>query len=115
MATPDFWHAEHAIAALKKGLHVYCEKEMSNDIEKAKQMVLTARETGKLLQIGHQRRSNPRYIHCYEKLMKEANLLNQVTTSTASGTAAAPPAKTRHGPPAPKSRRPSSKSTASRT
>jgi predicted dehydrogenase len=79
VATPDFWHAEHAIAALKKGLHVYCEKEMSNDIEKARQMVQTAKETGKLLQIGHQRRSNPRYIHCYEKLMKEANLLNQVT------------------------------------
>jgi predicted dehydrogenase len=79
VASPDFWHAEHSIAALKKGLHVYCEKEMSNDIEKAKQMVLTAREAGKLLQIGHQRRSNPRYIHCYEKYMKEANLLNQVT------------------------------------
>jgi predicted dehydrogenase len=79
VASPDFWHAEHAIAALKKGLHVYCEKEMSNDIGKAKQMVLTAREAGKLLQIGHQRRSNPRYIHCYEKLIKEANLLNQIT------------------------------------
>jgi len=80
VATPDFWHAEHAIACMKAGKHVYCEKEMSNTLEKAKQMVLAAKETGKLLQIGHQRRSNPRYIHCYEKLIKEAKLLNRITT-----------------------------------
>ncbi len=79
IATPDFWHAEQAIAAMKNGLHVYCEKEMSNDIHKARQMVQTSRETGKLLQIGHQRRSNPRYIYCYDKLIKEANLLNRIT------------------------------------
>ncbi len=80
VATPDFWHAEHAIACLKAGLHVYCEKEMSNSLDKAKQIVLAARETGKLLQIGHQRRSNPRYIHCYNKLIKEANILGRITT-----------------------------------
>lgn len=79
VATPDFWHAEHAIACLKKGLHVYCEKEMSNNLDDAKKMVQTAKETGKLLQIGHQRRSNPRYIYCYEKLIKEAKLLNRIT------------------------------------
>ena len=61
IATPDWVHAEQTIAALKAGLHVYCEKEMSNDLAQAKAMVLTARETGKRLQIGHQRRSNPRY------------------------------------------------------
>jgi predicted dehydrogenase len=80
IATPDFWHSEQAVACLKKGLHVYCEKEMSNTLEGAKKMVQAARETGKLLQIGHQRRSNPRYIHCYEKLMKEAKILGKVTT-----------------------------------
>lgn len=33
IATPDFWHAEHAVACLKAGLNVYCEKEMSNTLE----------------------------------------------------------------------------------
>ena len=60
VATPDFWHAEHTIASFEKGLHGYCEKEMSNSIEAAKSMVLAGRKAGKLLQIGHQRRSNPR-------------------------------------------------------
>ena len=46
VATPDFWHAEHAIAAMKAGLQVYCEKEMSNTLADARRMVQTSRETG---------------------------------------------------------------------
>jgi predicted dehydrogenase len=80
VATPDFCHAEQTIACLKAGLHVYCEKEMSNTLEGARQMVQAAKETGKLLQIGHQRRSNPRYIYCYEKLLKDAAILGRITT-----------------------------------
>jgi predicted dehydrogenase len=80
VATPDFWHAEHTIAALEKGKHVYCEKEMSNTVEGARKMVEAARKSGKLLQIGHQRRSNPRYLHCYDKYIKEAGLLGRITT-----------------------------------
>lgn len=79
VATPDFWHAEHSIACMEKGLHVYCEKEMSNTIEGARKMVEAQKKTGKLLQIGHQRRSNPRYIHCYDNLISEAGLLGRVT------------------------------------
>jgi predicted dehydrogenase len=80
IATPDFWHSQHAVDCLKAGRHVYCEKEMSNTIEGARAMVVAARETGKLLQIGHQRRSNPRYLHCYEKLLREAKLLGRIVT-----------------------------------
>ena len=79
VATPDFWHSEHTCASLEAGHHVYCEKEMSNTVEGAKKMVEAANKTGKLLQIGHQRRSNPRYIYCYNKLIKEAELLGQIT------------------------------------
>tara|TARA_Y100001972_G_scaffold129046_1_gene193709 strand:- start:6286 stop:7704 length:1419 start_codon:yes stop_codon:yes gene_type:complete len=80
IATPDFWHAEHTIAFLEAGVHVYCEKEMSNTIEGARSMVEAQKRTGKLLQIGHQRRSNPRYIHCKKKLLEEADLLGRITT-----------------------------------
>jgi len=79
IATPDFWHAEHAVACLEAGLDVYCEKEMSNTLEGARKMVAAARRTGKLLQIGHQRRSNPRYIYAYEKIIREAGLLGRIT------------------------------------
>jgi predicted dehydrogenase len=53
---------------------------MSNTLEGARAMVAAARDTGKLLQIGHQRRSNPRYLHCYEKLLGEAKLLGRIVT-----------------------------------
>jgi predicted dehydrogenase len=83
VATPDWVHAEQANACLRAGLHVYCEKEMSNSLDKARSMVLAARETGKLLQIGHQRRSNPRYIHAIDRLIRERSLLGRVTVSYA--------------------------------
>ncbi len=78
VATPDFWHSEHTVACLEAGLHVYCETAMSNTIEGAKKMVKAARKTGKLLQIGSQRRSNPRYLHCYEKLLKNNKVLGHI-------------------------------------
>ena len=80
ICTPDHIHALATLAALRLGKHVYCEKEMSNTLEGARAMVAAARETGKLLQIGHQRRSNPRYIHCYEKLLGESKLLGRIVT-----------------------------------
>jgi len=53
---------------------------MSNTIEGAKSMVRTMRQTGKLLQIGHQRRSNPRYLVALNHLVREAKLLGRITT-----------------------------------
>ncbi len=79
VATPDFVHAEHSNAAMRAGKHVYCEKLMAHTIEAARSMVVTSRETGKLLQIGHQRRSNPRYQHAKNRVLTEANLLGRIT------------------------------------
>jgi predicted dehydrogenase len=79
IATPDFWHASMTNTCLKAGLHVYCEKMMSNTIDGARSMVQTMRETGKLLQIGHQRRSNPRYLFTLNKLLHEAQFCGRLT------------------------------------
>ena len=83
VATPDFWHAPVTKDCLKAGLHVYCEKMMSNTIEGARSMVKVMRETGKLLQIGHQRRSNPRYIFALNKLVRESQICGQITAAHA--------------------------------
>lgn len=91
IATPDFWHAPQTVDCLNAGLHVYCEKEMSNTLDGAKKMVEAARATGRLLQIGHQRRSNPRYIHCYEKLIRQAKILGRMTTINAQWNRSARP------------------------
>lgn len=82
VATPDFMHAVHANAAMRAGKHVYCEKLMSNTVEGARSMVRTSHETKKLLQIGHQRRSNPRYIFARDKLVREAHILGRITNAS---------------------------------
>jgi predicted dehydrogenase len=83
VATPDFWHAPITNDCLKAGLHVYCEKMMSNTIEGARSMVQTMRQTGKLLQIGHQRRSNPRYLFALNRLINGAKICGRLTAAQA--------------------------------
>ena len=83
VAIPDFWHAPVTNACLKAGLNVYCEKMMSNTIEGARSMVETMRQTGKLLQIGHQRRSNPRYIFALNRLVRDSQICGRLTAAQA--------------------------------
>lgn len=78
VATPDFWHAPHTVMALEAGCNVYCEKMMSNTIDGARSMVDAMDKSGKLCQIGHQRRSNPRYLFTLEELVKKHNICGQI-------------------------------------
>ena len=78
IATPDCWHAPMTVDFLEAGVNVYCEKMMSDTLEGARKMVLAARKSGKLLQIGHQRKSNPRYIYAREKLLRGASICGNI-------------------------------------
>jgi predicted dehydrogenase len=53
-ATPDHVHALVAIAAMKAGKHVYCEKPMAHNIWEARQMACIAKATGVATQMGNQ-------------------------------------------------------------
>ncbi len=79
IATPDFLHAPFSRLCLEKGKSVYSEKMMSNTIEGARDMVKAQQQTGGIFQIGHQRHSNPRYIHFRENIYKKNALLGRVT------------------------------------
>jgi len=78
VATPDFWHAPHTVMALEAGYHVYCEKMMSDTIEGARSMVAAMDRTGNLCQIGHQRRSNPRYLYVLNELIRKQKICGQI-------------------------------------
>lgn len=78
VSTPDFWHAPHTIMALDAGYHVYCEKMMSHDINEARKMVAAMDRSGKLCQIGHQRRSNPRYRYVLNELIQKHNIFGPI-------------------------------------
>ncbi|QKZ14280.1 Gfo/Idh/MocA family protein [Spirosoma sp. KUDC1026] len=59
VATPDHWHPLIAIAAMQAGAHVYVEKPIGHTINEGKAMVKTARQTGRICQVGMHRRVSP--------------------------------------------------------
>ncbi|MGB3466176.1 MAG: Gfo/Idh/MocA family oxidoreductase [Cyclobacteriaceae bacterium] len=79
LTTPDFWHMQHTVDALEAGLHVYCEKAMSNNLDDAYKMASAMKKTGKLLQIGRQRRSNDRYRFMYQNLLQKEQMFGRLT------------------------------------
>jgi predicted dehydrogenase len=58
IASPPQWHALHLLAALQRGLDVYCEKPLSYDIREGRAMVDAVKKSGKVVQIGFQRRQS---------------------------------------------------------
>lgn len=58
IATPPHWHALPFIAACRKGLDVYCEKPLSYDVREGQAMVEAAEKSGRIVQIGFQRRQS---------------------------------------------------------
>ena len=58
IGTPPQWHALIFIAALKKGLDVYCEKPLAYDVREGRAMVRAAAACDSVVQIGFQRRQN---------------------------------------------------------
>ena len=78
VATPLFAHAPVTIDALKAGKHVFCEKMMAYSIEDAKRMARAAIAGKRVLQIGHQRRSNLIYNHGWE-LLNKAKVCGKIT------------------------------------
>jgi predicted dehydrogenase len=66
IATADFQHAQHGVAAVRAGRDAYVEKPMAHTMSDAKAIRAAVKETGKIVQIGTQRRSSPVYQNAYE-------------------------------------------------
>src|SRR6185436_5966369 len=52
IATPDHWHAQMAVDAMKAGKDVYVEKPMVQELAERALVIDTACQTGRILQVG---------------------------------------------------------------
>ena len=60
IASPNHLHKEQAIAALRAGKHVLCEKPMAMSQAECRAMIRAAGKAGRLLTIGYNSRHHPR-------------------------------------------------------
>jgi predicted dehydrogenase len=80
IGTPDHWHKQASVDAMKAGKDVYCEKPMIHLYSDGPEMIETARSTKRILQIGSQRVSSIVYAKAKELLASGAiGKLNMVT------------------------------------
>lgn len=61
IATPNQWHAKYAIACMKAGKNVLCEKPATMLVGEMDQIIKCSEETGKFFTVHQQRRWDPDY------------------------------------------------------
>lgn len=72
VATPDHHHAPAAARALRRGLHVYCEKPLTHTVEEARLLTKLAAEKKVATQMGTQNHEHPGYLRLVELLQSGA-------------------------------------------
>jgi predicted dehydrogenase len=66
IATPLHIHAQMCIDSFNAGKHVFCEKALTKTIDETIQVNKVRKQTGKILQVGHQRMFDIRYLKAFE-------------------------------------------------
>jgi predicted dehydrogenase len=80
VGTPDHWHKQASVDAMKAGKDVYCEKPMIHLYEDGPAMIEASRQTKRILQVGSQRVSSIIYAKAKELLAAGSiGQLNMVT------------------------------------
>ncbi len=77
IATPDHWHKQVLIDAVRAGKDAYCEKPIMHSIPEGIEMVRAVKESGRVVQTGTQQRSWPHWI--LGKQLVDDGLLGDVT------------------------------------
>ena len=82
IATPLDVHKRQSLDAFDAGLHVWCEKAMARTIDDCGAMVKKSQQSGKVLQIGHQRMFKPTYLNAVRRAKEgEIGTITQIRAS----------------------------------
>lgn len=61
IATPDHWHAQTTIDAVRAGKDVYVEKPLTRTLKEGERLVRAVKDSGRVVQVGLQQRSGSHY------------------------------------------------------
>ena len=81
VATPDHWHHDMTMAALKAGKDVYCEKPFTQTYEQARDLAEEAEKLKRVIQVGVNSCSNSLWLDAY-KLIEEGRIGKVLLTTS---------------------------------
>ncbi len=84
IGTPDHWHTRICIDAMRAGKDVYCEKPLTLTIDEGKKLGQVAKETGRVVQVGTQQRSDHNRVFLLAVAMVRAGRIGKVRKVTAA-------------------------------
>ena len=79
IATPDAYHVELVLAALERGINVFCEKPLCYLPADAQRIAAARDKAGKVVQVGYMKRFDPAHRALVELLRQQKSELKAVT------------------------------------
>ncbi len=84
IGTPDHWHTRICIDAMRAGKDIYCEKPLTLTIDEGKKLGKVAKETGRVVQVGTQQRSDHNRVFLLAVAMVRAGRIGKIRKVTAA-------------------------------
>jgi predicted dehydrogenase len=84
IGTPDHWHTKICIDAMKAGKDVYCEKPLTLTIDEGKKLGQVAKETGRVVQVGTQQRSDHNRVFLLAVALVRSGRIGKINKVTAA-------------------------------
>ncbi len=84
IGTPDHWHTKICIDAMKAGKDIYCEKPLTLTIDEGKKLGQVAKETGRIVQVGTQQRSDHNHVFLLAVALVQSGRIGKIKKVTAA-------------------------------
>jgi predicted dehydrogenase len=64
VVTPNALHLDHALAAVKAGKHVFCEKPLEISVERCQKMIAAVKAANRMLGVAYRCQFEPHHLEC---------------------------------------------------
>lgn len=78
VASPAATHVEVVLAALERGLHVFCEKPLAITVSDVDRIVAARERAGRVVQVGYMKRHDPAFRRALAEMPESADALRYV-------------------------------------